>query len=496
MFSSLYKELPGAASLLPGAGRKDAKSDSTALVAARKSVQAYSGSEVHDSCVFPAGAPAKFRTITAVTHHGPRAPAPSQHLLRQVHGGRHPLVSALGDPARRRRATRRQHQGGACQPRLKPTRTLHATRPSQLRSDSRCHHPSGCGEVPHAGVSRLCASERLVPCACNPIPPPPAQTNPEVYTGVFKGFNIISNMPGGLCVMSLACQSASVAFHTSRRMPAVVLAPVTRRRFTAGSPTAPSASCPPSSGTRACLAVPCAHVAGAGLHAPPPPSHRSMQGLFKFGLYEIFKDVYAGVVGPENAFNYRTFVFLAASASAEFFADMALCPMEAVKVRMQTSPPEAKFPTELSAAINKIKSAEGTNGFFKGLTPLWGRQIPYTMVKFAAFERVVEFFYNNVFTAGRENYGKSTQLGITFASGYIAGVFCAIVSHPADTIVSKLNQNSEGGIGAIVKEMGIWNLATKGLGARIFMIGTLTGLQWWIYDTFKVAVGLKTSGGK
>ncbi|CAE7918175.1 MPT2 [Symbiodinium sp. KB8] len=207
-----------------------------------------------------------------------------------------------------------------------------------------------------------------------------------------------------------------------------------------------------------------------------------MQGLFKFGLYEIFKDVYAGVVGPENAFNYRTFVFLAASASAEFFADMALCPMEAVKVRMQTSPPEAKFPTELSAAINKIKSAEGTNGFFKGLTPLWGRQIPYTMVKFAAFERVVEFFYNNVFTAGRENYGKSTQLGITFASGYIAGVFCAI--------------NSEGGIGAIVKEMGIWNLATKGLGARIFMIGTLTGLQWWIYDTFKVAVGLKTSGGK
>jgi len=24
-------------------------------------------------------------------------------------------------------------------------------------------------------------------------------------------------------------------------------------------------------------------------------------------------------------------------------------------------------------------------------------------------------------------------------SGYIAGVFCAIISHPADTIVSKLN---------------------------------------------------------
>jgi solute carrier family 25 phosphate transporter 3 len=28
------------------------------------------------------------------------------------------------------------------------------------------------------------------------------------------------------------------------------------------------------------------------------------------------------------------------------------------------------------------------------------------------------------------------------------------------------------------------------------MVGTLTGLQWWIYDSFKTAVGLQTTGGK
>merc|ERR1719483_505636 len=39
---------------------------------------------------------------------------------------------------------------------------------------------------------------------------------------------------------------------------------------------------------------------------------------------------------------------------------------------------------------------------------------------------------------------------------------------------------------------GLW----KGFGARVFMIGTLTGLQWFIYDTTKVAFGLKTGGGK
>ena len=34
---------------------------------------------------------------------------------------------------------------------------------------------------------------------------------------------------------------------------------------------------------------------------------------------------------------------------------------------------------------------------------------------------------------------KPQQLVVTFAGGYIAGVFCAVVSHPADTVVSKLN---------------------------------------------------------
>ena len=51
------------------------------------------------------------------------------------------------------------------------------------------------------------------------------------------------------------------------------------------------------------------------------------------------------------------------------------------------------------------------------------------------------------------------------------------------------------GLGAIASEFGVANLFTKGLSTRIIMIGTLTGLQWWIYDSFKSAFGLGTSGG-
>jgi hypothetical protein len=38
----------------------------------------------------------------------------------------------------------------------------------------------------------------------------------------------------------------------------------------------------------------------------------------------------------------------------------------------------------------------------------------------------------------KQEYNKLEQLGISFLGGYIAGVFCAIVSHPADTLVSKV----------------------------------------------------------
>merc|ERR1712165_434370 len=200
----------------------------------------------------------------------------------------------------------------------------------------------------------------------------------------------------------------------------------------------------------------------------------SMQGLCKFGFYEVFKDFYANLLGEENAFLWRTSLYLAASASAEFFADIALAPMEACKVRIQTSP-VGTFPTTLRAGAPKIYAAEGLNGFYKSLVPLWGRQIPYTMMKFACFERTVVALYDYVVPKPRAECSKAEQLVVTFAAGYIAGVFCAIVSHPADTLVSYLNKAPGAGIGAAVKTLGFAGL-WQGLGPRIVMIGTLTAL--------------------
>jgi len=55
----------------------------------------------------------------------------------------------------------------------------------------------------------------------------------------------------------------------------------------------------------------------------------------------------------------------------------------------------------------------------QGIAPLWARQIPYTMVKFASFERTVELLYKHVVPKPRSACSKSEQLLVTFVAGYI-----------------------------------------------------------------------------
>ena len=83
------------------------------------------------------------------------------------------------------------------------------------------------------------------------------------------------------------------------------------------------------------------------------------------------------------------------------------------------------------------------------------RQIPYTMMKFAAFERTVEFLYKYVVPVPRDSLSKPKQLVVTFAAGYIAGVFGAIVSHPADSVVSKLNSDKGSTAWQAAKDLGM-----------------------------------------
>ena len=66
----------------------------------------------------------------------------------------------------------------------------------------------------------------------------------------------------------------------------------------------------------------------------------------------------------------------------------------------------------------------------------------------------MEALYKYVVPKARSDCSKSEQLVVTFVAGYIAGVFCAIVSHPADTIVSKLNNEKNASLMGVARNLG------------------------------------------
>jgi len=219
-----------------------------------------------------------------------------------------------------------------------------------------------------------------------------------------------------------------------------------------------------------------------------------VQGWFKFGGVEFFKVNIAQRLGERKAWENRTGIYLASAAMAEFIADLFLCPLEAVRIR---SVSDSTFPKGLGAGMSRMLATDGPLGFYAGLGPILFKQIPYTMAKFAVQGKTAEMIYGSMRTTP-DQQSKGTNISISLASGVVAGVVAAIVSHPADTLLSRINKKGAGGSGsttsrllAIAREMGFVKLCLTGLGPRCVMIGTLTAGQFGIFDTVMGMVGAK-----
>jgi len=217
-----------------------------------------------------------------------------------------------------------------------------------------------------------------------------------------------------------------------------------------------------------------------------------IQGWFKFGGVEFFKIQATKTLGEEKAYANKGVIYIGAAACAEFIADIFLCPLEAVRIRQVSDP---TFADSLAGGFGKMYKAEGLGGFYSGFLPILAKQIPYTCAKFLVQGTASDAIYNSMGKSPTDVSG-STALGVSLLSGVIAGVAAAIISHPADTLLSKVNKAGAGGDGPllerlsnIAKEVGFKNLCTVGLGARCVMIGTLTAGQFGIYDSVMGALG-------
>lgn len=217
-----------------------------------------------------------------------------------------------------------------------------------------------------------------------------------------------------------------------------------------------------------------------------------VQGACKFGFYEYFKKLYCDAVGPNYITQYKTLIYLAGSASAQIIADIALCPFEAVKVKVQTQPGFAKG---LLDGFPRLYSAGGMHGVYKGLLPLWSRNLPFSMIMFSSFENSVDFLYRRILQMQKSDCSKGTQLGVTCIAGYMAGTIGTLVSNPADNVVSSLYNNRAQSLLQAIRSIGFPGLLIRSLPVRIMLVGPLITMQWFAYDSIKLLIGLPTSGG-
>lgn len=111
------------------------------------------------------------------------------------------------------------------------------------------------------------------------------------------------------------------------------------------------------------------------------------------------------------------------------------------------------------------------------------------MAKFVVFEKVNEFAYKKFFNKSTMSNG--AQTGVNLGSGLIAGFAAALVSQPADTMLSKINKTKglpgEGTTSRLIKiakELGLKGSYT-GINTRLFLVGAITAGQFAIYGDLK-----------
>ncbi|KAG1751157.1 mitochondrial carrier [Suillus lakei] len=156
-----------------------------------------------------------------------------------------------------------------------------------------------------------------------------------------------------------------------------------------------------------------------------------IQGGAKFAGYEYWKKTAVeSVGGTEAAVKYRTAIYLGSASIAEFFADILLTPLEATRIRLVS---DRTYATGLVTGFTRL-AREG------GMRELYAGFIPYAIGQFTVNEFCHEIAFRSMSEETRRTLSSTSKFTIQLGSGVIAGFAAAILSHPADTLLSQINK--------------------------------------------------------
>ncbi|KAF7298997.1 Mitochondrial carrier [Mycena indigotica] len=244
------------------------------------------------------------------------------------------------------------------------------------------------------------------------------------------------------------------------------------------------------SGTRYVIAKegPAALLTGFG----PTAVGYLAQGGAKFAGYEFWKKGLVQFAGDqETAVKYRTAIYLGAASIAEFFADILLTPLEATRIRLVS---EKGYANGLVSGFTRMAREGGVRELYAGFLPILCKQIPYAIGQFTVNEFCHELVFRSMSEDTKRNLSGTSKFGIALGSGIVAGFAAAVLSHPADTLLSQINKgHGPSGsmmhrLSVLAREAGIKGLFA-GLGPRMVMTAGLVSSQFLMYGSIKQALG-------
>ena len=215
-----------------------------------------------------------------------------------------------------------------------------------------------------------------------------------------------------------------------------------------------------------------------------------IEGALKFGLYESLKPFFIGIF-PANVDPAEP--YLAAAVCAGAVASLVLCPMEETRIRLLS---DEDFASGLLDGLPRLLKEDGILSPFKGLPPMFSKQIPYTAAKQVSFDVVAGAMYSALGV-----YAENFAFGVEVASAFSSSVGACVMSHPGDVLLTASYQRKENGSGGffatvsnIYDKGGGFKAFFRGLNARFVHVGFIITSQLVIYDQIKQALGLAASG--
>ncbi|KAF5382751.1 hypothetical protein D9615_002903 [Tricholomella constricta] len=217
-----------------------------------------------------------------------------------------------------------------------------------------------------------------------------------------------------------------------------------------------------------------------------------VQGGAKFAGYEYWKKKFSEIAGDqETAVLHRTTIYLGAASIAEFFADILLTPLEATRIRLVS---QRGYASGLVSGFTRLAREGGLRELYAGFLPILCKQIPYAIGQFTVNEFCHELVYRTMSEETKRNLSGTANFTIALGSGITAGFAAAILSQPADTLLSQINKG-HGPTGSMVyrltflaREAGFKGLFA-GLGPRMIMTAGLVSSQFLMYGAIKRALG-------